>query len=213
MAQAQQAMQQKESEMPALEEAWRAAQLATTESRSRIMQVQQRIELESAHQRNSSGILAWLAQRRERLTQEKSGLSQPDTSHLDELKAQVEEKQELLERANTDLEAARIRQPVLEKERRDAQEQAITQNAQHAQLESRLATLKQLQDKLQTEGKVAPWLQKHELGKLPRLWQKLNIESGWETALESVLRERTGALEVSNLDWAKAFFTDSPPAK
>jgi chromosome segregation protein len=70
-----------------------------------------------------------------------------------------------------------------------------------------------LQDSLQAEGKVAPWLEKHELGKLPRLWQKLQIEAGWENALESVLRERTGALEVSNLDWAKAFFSDAPPAK
>ena len=213
VAEAHQAMHQKESEMPALEDAWRAAQLATTESRSRIMQVQQRIELESAHQRNASGILSGLTLRRERLMQEKSGLSEPDTSQLDALKAHVQEKQDLLEQANNDLQAARSRQPALEKERRDAQEQATSHNAHHAQLESRLSTLKQLQDKLQTEGKVAPWLQKHELGKLPRLWQKLNIESGWETALESVLRERTGALEVSNLDWAKAFFTDSPPAK
>jgi len=28
-----------------------------------------------------------------------------------------------------------------------------------------------------------------------------------------VLRERTSALEMSNLDWAKSFFSDSPPAK
>jgi chromosome segregation protein len=45
------------------------------------------------------------------------------------------------------------------------------------------------------------------------LWQKLHIDHGWETALESVLRERTSALEMSNLDWAKAFFNDAPPAK
>ena len=213
VAEARQAVEHKEAEMPALEEAWRASQLASTESRSRIMQVQQRIELESANQRNASNILANLAQRRERLSQEKGGMDMPDTSHLSELKAQVEEKQEQVETANASLEEARQRQPKLEQERRDAQEQVTKENAAHAQLEARLATLKQLQDNLQTEGKVAPWLQKHELGKLPRLWQKLNIEAGWETALESVLRERTGALEVSNLDWAKAFFSDAPPAK
>src|SRR5690606_6509892 len=81
------------------------------------------------------------------------------------------------------------------------------------QLEARLAALKQLQENVQTQGKVQPWLQKHELGELPRLWQKLQIDQGWETALEAVLRERTSALEVSNLDWAKAFFNDAPPAK
>jgi chromosome segregation protein len=60
---------------------------------------------------------------------------------------------------------------------------------------------------------VQPWLQKHELDALPRLWQKLQIEDGWETALEAILRERTGALEMSNIDWAKAFFSDAPPAR
>jgi len=70
-----------------------------------------------------------------------------------------------------------------------------------------------LQEKVQTQGKVQPWLEKHELGGLPKLWQKLHIEQGWETALESVLRERTASLEMSNLDWAKAFFSDAPPAK
>ncbi|MDO9218025.1 MAG: chromosome segregation protein SMC, partial [Lacisediminimonas sp.] len=42
---------------------------------------------------------------------------------------------------------------------------------------------------------------------------KLHIEQGWESALEAVLRERTSALEMSNLDWAKGFFNDVPPAK
>jgi chromosome segregation protein len=45
------------------------------------------------------------------------------------------------------------------------------------------------------------------------LWQKLQVEQGWETAMESVLRERTGALQLSNIEWAKAFFSDAPPAK
>ena len=213
VAEARQAVEHKEAEMPALEEAWRAAQMASTESRSRIMQVQQRIELESSNQRNASNILASLTQRRERLQQEKGGMSLPDTVQLSELKAQVDEKRAQQESATSALEDARQRQPMLEQARRDAQEEATRQNAAHAQFEARLATLKQLQDSLQAEGKVAPWLDKHELGKLPRLWQKLQIEAGWENALESVLRERTGALEVSNLDWAKAFFSDAPPAK
>ncbi|MDO9219309.1 MAG: AAA family ATPase, partial [Lacisediminimonas sp.] len=65
--QAQQAAQQHQGRVPALEQAWREAQQRTTESRSRIMQVQQQIELESAHQRNASNILSGLAVRRERL--------------------------------------------------------------------------------------------------------------------------------------------------
>jgi chromosome segregation protein len=213
VAEAQQTLQGGNDELPAIEEAWRAAQLATTESRSRIMQVQQRIELESAHQRNASNILSGLGQRRERLAQEKNMLSLPDTAHLNNLKAQAAEREAQLEHAQGELAAARELQPRLEQERRDAQQAVNAETANHAQLEARLAALKQLQESVQTEGKVAPWLNKHELGKLPRLWQKLAVEQGWETALEAVLRERTGALEVSNLDWSRAFFSDAPPAK
>lgn len=211
--QAQQAAQQQHDLLPALEQTWREAQLKSTESRAKIMQAQQQIELESAHQRNASNILASLAVRRERLSQEKSGMAMPDSTHLINLKAQLEEKQMALEEAQHLLEEAQEQQPKLEEERRTSQEQVNTETAANAQLEARLAALKQLQESVQTQGKVQPWLQKHELGELPRLWQKLHIDAGWETALESVLRERTSALEMSNLDWAKAFFNDAPPAK
>ena len=211
--QAQQTAQQQHDNLPALEQAWRESQLRTTESRGKIMQIQQQIELESAHQRNASNILANLTARRERLTQEKNGMMMPDTAHLSNLKMQLEEKQAALEEAREQLEVVQEQQPKLEAERRAAQEQLNTETANNAQLEARLAALKQLQENVQTQGKVQPWLKKHELGELPRLWQKLHIDQGWETALESVLRERTSALEMSNLDWAKAFFNDAPPAK
>jgi chromosome segregation protein len=211
--QAQQAAQQQNDNLPALEQAWREAQLKTTESRATIMQIQQQIELESAHQRNASNILANLGARRDRLLQEKNGMSMPDSAHLSNLQMQLEEKQAMLEEAREQLEAVQEQQPKLDEERRTAQQQLNTETANNAQLEARLAALKQLQENVQTQGKVQPWLNKHELGELPRLWQKLHIDQGWETALESVLRERTSALEVSNLDWAKAFFNDAPPAK
>ncbi len=211
--QAQQTAQQQHDSLPALEQAWRDSQLKTTESRGKIMQIQQQIELESAHQRNAANILSGLAVRRERLSQEKNGMNLPDSTHLANLKLQQEEKQMALEEAQHLLDDAQEQQPKLEEERRVAQQQVNTETANNAQLEARLSALKQLQENVQTQGKVQPWLKKHELGELPRLWQKLHIDAGWETALESVLRERTSALEMSNLDWAKAFFNDAPPAK
>ena len=211
--QAQETVAQQNEKIPALEQIWRDAQLKTTESRAKIMQMQQQIELESAHQRNASNILNSLAVRRERLNQEKQGLVVPDTSHLQNLAMQLEEKKQVLEEATMQLEEAQERLPLLEEERRAAQEQVNKDTAQSAQLDARLAALKSLQENLESQGKVQPWLAKHELEKLPKLWQKIQIEAGWETALEAVLRERTSALEMSNLDWAKAFFSDAPPAK
>jgi chromosome segregation protein len=199
--------------LPELDAVWRAAQDKTKESRERIMQLQQRIELSSAHQRNASNILANLATRRERLQQEKNGLNLPDSAHLENLRMQLEEKQQALEEQAMVLDEATGQQHTLEEERAAAHKSVQEETAANAKLEARLSALKQLQDRVQTEGKVQPWLQKHGLDSLPRLWQKLQIEDGWETALEAILRERTGALEMSNIDWAKAFFGDAPPAR
>jgi chromosome segregation protein len=210
---AQIAVEAQNERLPELDAAWRASQEKSTESRARIMQVQQRIELSSAHQRNASNILATLATRRERLQQERGNLNLPDAGHLDNLRMQLEEKQVALEEYTLMLEEAASRQEPVEQERRDAHAAVQQESAANARLEARLSALRQLQERVQTQGKVQPWLQKHELDKLPRLWQKLDIEAGWETALESVLRERTGALEISNLDWARGFFGDAPPAR
>jgi chromosome segregation protein len=199
--------------LPGLDAAWREAQQQSSASRERIMQVQQQIELASAHQRNASNILGGLATRRERLQQEKNGLNLPDSSHLENLRMQLEEKQLALEEQTMQLEEASEQQERVEAERKAAHVQVQAESTANAQLEARLSALKQLQDRVQTKGKVQPWLEKHELDTLPRLWQKLQIEDGWETALEAVLRERTGALEMSNIDWAKAFFGDAPPAR
>jgi chromosome segregation protein len=210
---AQIAVEMQEERLPDLDAAWRAAQQGATEARARIMAVQQRIELAAAHGRNAAGILQTLATRRARLQQERGGLNLPDAGHLDNLRLQLEEKQLMLEEQTLLLEEAASRQEAVEQERRDAHAHATREAGAGARLEARLGALRQLQERVQTQGKVQPWLHKHELDTLPRLWQKLDIDTGWETALESVLRERTGALEVSNLDWARGFFGDAPPAR
>ena len=199
--------------LPELEAAWRAGQERQAASRARTMQVQQRIELASAHGRNAAGILSNLAARRERLQQERNGLNLPDSETLDNLRLELEEKQQALEEQTMLLDEATGRQEAVELERKEAHAQVQVESAANAQLEARLNALRQMQERVQTQGKVQPWLEKHELAGLPRLWQKLDVEEGWETALEAVLRERSGALEVSNIDWAKAFVGDAPPAR
>ena len=50
-----------------------------------------------------------------------------------------------------------------------------------ARLEARLSALVKLQEDVQKQGALEPWLAKHELAGLQRLWQKLHVEPGWET--------------------------------
>ncbi|RQH07911.1 chromosome segregation protein SMC [Paraburkholderia dinghuensis] len=203
----------KQDALPALEARWRDAQGGLNDERGAIAQTEQALKLEAAHQRNADQMLQQLQQRHERLKAEAGGLDAPDEAQLEELRMQLAEQEEVLRDAQERLSEAQDALPRLEDERRAAHERVQAESAQIHQLEARLAALKQLQENVQTEGKIQPWLDRHELGALPRLWKKLHVEAGWETALEAALRERLAALEVSNLDWVKAFASDAPPAK
>ncbi|MEA3120602.1 MAG: chromosome segregation protein [Paraburkholderia sp.] len=203
----------KHDALPALETRWRDAQSQLNDERAAIARTEQALKLEAAHQRNADQQLQQLQQRHERLKAEARGLDAPDDVQLEEQRMQLAEQEEILREAQALLLEAQEALPTLDAQRSAAQQRVQAESAQIHQLEARLVALRQLQDNVQTEGKIQPWLDKHELGGLPRLWKKLHVEAGWETALESILRERLAALEVSNLDWVKAFASDAPPAK
>src|SRR5260363_284472 len=81
------------------------------------------------------------------------------------------------------------------------------------QFTTRIEALQQVQRNIQSGGALAPWLKRHNLAARARLWQKLRIEAGWETALEAVLRERLGAFEGLDLKTLAAFAASAPPAR
>lgn len=204
---------QRSDELPTLEAQWRDAQQTLTEQRTGIMQAEQALKLEAAQQRNANQMLQQLDQRKERLQGEEKGLDRPDEVRLEELRIDLAEQEAMLDEAKGVLADNEEAVPRLDGERRNAQERVQGEAAAIASLEARLTALRQLQASVQTDGKVQPWLERHGLADLPRLWKKVHIEPGWENALESVLREKLAALEVSNLDWVKAFLSDAPPAK
>ncbi len=212
-AQAQEASRTQSDIMPEFEHAMRAAQQSASEQREAVMQVQKHIELTSAHHRNAANVLNSLTSRRERLARESDAIQAPDTTERAQLEVQLEQARAGLLETQQLVELARSQRVEREERRRNAQSLFESENAILAQVRAQLSALKQLQQNVQTQGKVQPWLAKHELDGLPRLWKKLQLESGWERALEAVLRERMSALEVSRIDWAKAFFNDAPPAR
>ena len=86
------------------------------------------------------------------------------------------------------------RVPAADEARNAAQQQIQTANQDLAQTEAKLTALTALQASVQAQGKIGPWLESKGLKESKRLWQELKVESGWETALESVLRERLAAV-------------------
>jgi chromosome segregation protein len=175
--------------------------------------VQQQIQVLAADQRNIEEQSRSLIARQERLSADKNALAAPDDVRLNNLKEQLHEAQSHAEVTAAQLEELQTNVPVLDEARRTAQQAVNAEQAKQADLSARLEALKALQEKVQTDDKLKPWLAKHGLDGLQALWSRIHIEAGWENALEAALRERMASLEVSRLDIVRAFQADAPPAK
>jgi chromosome segregation protein len=200
-------------QLPAAEEAVRAAQARSNEQRGAVAQVQQQIQVLAVESRNLEDQVRQLQARRERLAGERQALVAPEAERLDGLREQSAGADEARDLAEARLHELQEQLPELDEQRREAAAAVAREGGKLGDLSARLEALRALQEKVQTEGKLKPWLAKHGLDGLPGLWTQIHIENGWETALESALRERLNALSVGRLDTVRAFAVDAPPAK
>ena len=199
--------------LPALEDALRQAQGRANEQRNSVGQVQQQIQVLAAEQRSIEDQSRQLNQRHERLSADRNALAAPDEARVMSAQSELASAQALAEVAEGVLHELQDRVPQLDEERRTAQQAVNQESARQSDLSARSEALKALQEKVKTDGKLAPWLSKHGLDGLQGLWSRIHVETGWENALEAALRERLGALEVSRLEMVRAFGNDAPPAK
>ncbi|MBO9647178.1 MAG: chromosome segregation protein SMC [Variovorax sp.] len=206
-------LEEHDARMPELEDAQQRAQNEANAQRAAVAQVQQQIQVLAADQRNIEEQSRQLNQRAERLRSDQNALAAPDEARLQDMQEQLAAAQETSAEAEARLHELQDSVPQLDEDRRNRQQTVNTEGARHAELAARLEALKALQEKVKTDGKLAPWLAKHGLESLQGLWSRIHIEEGWENALEAALRERMGALEVSRLDMVRAFGNDAPPAK
>ena len=206
-------LEEHDARLPELEDAQQRAQDEANAQRASVAQVQQQIQVLAADQRNIEEQSRQLTMRSERLRADKQALAAPDEAKLQDLQFQFSAAQEAAAEADARLQDLQEAVPQLDDDRRTKQQAVNTEGARHAELSAKLEALKALQEKVKTDGKLAPWLAKHGLDGLQGLWSRIHIEQGWENALESALRERLGALEVSRLDMVRAFGNDAPPAK
>ncbi len=199
--------------LPEVEQSLRHAATERDKLRVELARVEQSLALTAQAQRDADRQLQSLELRRERLEQELRSLEVPDPHLLERLAGDCSVMEEQLEEAQAQHAELEERLPALEDQRRHGQLALQEEGRQLATLEARLAALSRLQEDVQRQGALEPWLERHGLAGLGRLWQRLHIESGWETALESVLRERMAAIELRQLDQAVGLSSDAPPSR
>src|SRR5690606_38054411 len=72
------------------------------------------------------------------------------------------------------------------------------------ELRARCEALLQLQARVQSQGKLGDWLKRHGLDQLPPLWKHLQVDAGWDDAVQAVLREHLSALTSPDASAAEA---------
>ncbi|HTE41002.1 MAG TPA: chromosome segregation protein SMC, partial [Steroidobacteraceae bacterium] len=190
------ALEQAEEAMQGLQDSWdefnrdaRSASEKTQVERARIEQLENQLRR--------------LVAQRERTSIEIDTLA-PDemTVRIAQMTEQAAESHEQESAASAKLaELAQRIQSLRERERElVAQSDRSRRELQEAQ--GRLLSLQALQQAAlgQAQGKVAEWLKVNSLEGRPRLAQQLNVQSGWERAVETVMGSYLEAVCVDNVD-------------
>jgi chromosome segregation protein len=198
--------------LPEAEAALKASEEAVNARRRDLAQAEQNLRVEEAHRSHADKSLEALVQRRTRLENERGQIAQPDTAALAALQSRVAGLNAQLEARRNRVSELQQRLPEHEAQRREAAE---AQSSAQKRLTEALAhrdALKQLQSRVQQEGKLGDWLKSHALDAAEPIWSGLKVEPGWETALEAVLRERLAALTGVDQATAEGVLADPPPA-
>ena len=147
--------------------------------------------------------LTRLQQRIERLEEEKRQLtSNPEAEEILFLQEQISESEMQLEEqqmaGETFGEQVNAQREKIEQLRRQLDEG----RSELQQVQGRKASLEALQQAAKGEGNsaVSHWLESHQLSRKARLSDKIQVESGWEKAVEMVMGNYLQAVIVDDLD-------------
>ncbi|MCL4798263.1 MAG: chromosome segregation protein SMC [Burkholderiales bacterium] len=204
---------EEQARLPAAEQEYRAEQARLGEARGAIARAEQALQVEQTTLAHLGRVLQQLEARAERLAAERAQLAEPDPARIAALQAHAEAAEAELARTGEEIAAVEAERPAREAAQRAALEALQQLERDRSTLEGRLSTLKRIQERVEENEQIQDWLDRHALATLPRLWQKITVESGWEVAVESVLRERLHSLELADPAAIQRLLDDPPAAK
>ncbi len=200
-------------QLPLAEQVYRDSSGARDALQRSVADNAKELQLEQTRCEHALKILAQLAQREQRLREEKAALPAPDDAEFQRLSATRSELEARLHDQRAELEGQEARVPELDLALRGCAAAVETAAQQVASLEARVSALRQIQDGIGRSEGMAGWLTSHQLDDSRRLWQDIEIEAGWEDALEAVLRERLNGISLGSLDDAAPWVGELPPGK
>ena len=198
--------------LPQAEEAARAAQESFNAVQREQLVLQQQLQLAETQREHILRNMQQLDARRSRLLLEQDNLPHPNTDALTQAQQEIAELEFKREGQQHELVQLQEQLPLADAAQRDQRIAVQELERELAQVEAKLSALQQLQKQTDNDKNLKHWLADNQLDNLPRLWQSIRIEAGWENALEAVLRERLNAIALQKLDETAAWNND-PPGK
>jgi chromosome segregation protein len=188
--------------VPMLSSQYQQALAVFNTSQAALTHAEQRLRLEQANISHIARTVTETNELLQRLQQNLGGIQFPADEVLAEKTAQL-----LLaeaEIASLEKQAAEVLQieqslNLTLKESRDAH---LSQQRELNLLEAEIGSLNKIQQTMRSgnnEAALSSWLKNADLDNNARIWQKISIKPGWETALESALGARLNALTTSEV--------------
>ncbi|RZS42448.1 condensin subunit Smc [Limnobacter thiooxidans] len=207
------ALEEAELAVEPVEQALQAARFAVDQKRAGVMKIQQELSQVSSQQEAASRAENTIQVKLDRLDAERKQIAAPSIHELDQLVSRVQSLEtELIEATSTQTELeGKLTSSGLELE----QVQLVfnSERDKHANAQAQLHALEKLNEQLAESAELKPWIASTGLGETPRLLGKLQVERGWERALESALRESLDSFQVRTLDIVEGFARQPPPAR
>lgn len=182
------------ADLPAIESAFANSQNTLSEAQKALADSEQTVRLENAQLSYTDRNIEELQLRIQRMQTDMQKLILPDSAELENLRAELADMQIQIAELELELTELRSQQQQQNEAIRSYREQQQVAHRHHAQLEAQIHSLQKIQQSIGHEAKLDQWLKSQGLDESARVWQKITISTGWETALEAVLGARLNAI-------------------
>ena len=180
--------------IPEAELRYSSTQKLHAEAQRALSDAEQSIRLETSHSEHINKTSLELKQRLDRLVSENSNLRLPDAQDILQKQTNLNALEDICKNLATDIHV--LKESELEQIQaiKALREQQLIDERALANVQAQVLSLGKIQSSVTEEANLEGWLTHSNLKSAERIWQHIDVEKGWEVALESALGHRLNAL-------------------
>jgi chromosome segregation protein len=210
---ARQQLEAEQSRLPACEQGLRDSRSRLDSEREAVVQSERSLQLEQTNVAHADRILEDLSTRIQRLHAERGQLIEPDQAALQQLLEELDDVAAQMSAQRVQEEETTELRSQVHASRQTMAGQLRDLEREHSSIAGRLDALERIQAQVDENSQIHDWIARWQLGSEPRLWQRLRVDEGWDTAVESILRDRLHAVEIGDPALLQNLLDNPPPAK